>query len=232
MRYSVLFLLFFLFPILLSGCEKPQEQSSSTAAQGTSSEEVAPSPPTPPVRETFDGQPQLSLFPRAGAFRPEDEDSEGLAYWKTFLDHLLKTSGVMGGAGKESSRAWAIRSIKGIDSVAFFSPLAVEPKTEYQVDFSFKGELPEKGEAGIGILEFDEFLWIGDQFTESLARTHLTGSREGIRLSGPRDWEDHSFTFTTAETTRMIHLILFREGEANRKPVLFDDISIVRVGGG
>lgn len=223
-----LFLLFLL--VVMNGCESKQEQPPPPPNNETPKEvEELPPPPAPPVNETFDGEPQLSLFPRAGAFRPKDEDQQGLAYWSTFVDHLLKTSGVIGGAGKEGSRAWSIRSIKGIDSVAYFSPLAVKPGTRYRIEFSVKGDLPEKGEAGIGILEFDQFLWIGEQFTEALTSEHLTGSHEGIRLSGVREWEDHSFTFVTADDTHMVHLILFREGESDRKPVLFDDIRVARV---
>lgn len=230
MNPTRLFLPLLLFLLLLSGCESNREQPATPPMNEASQElKEAPTPPAPPVFETFDGEPQLSLFPRAGAFRPKDEDEQGIAYWSTFLDHLLKTSGVIGGAGKEGDRAWSIRSIKGIDSVAFFAPLAVEPDTGYRIDFSLKGELPEKGEAGIGVLEFDQFLWIGDQFTEAITREHLTGSHEGVRLSGPRDWEDHSFNFVTAANTRMVHLILFREGEPDRKPVLFDDIRVVKL---
>lgn len=216
---------------LLAGCESRKEEPAPPPQAEVRPEPAEPPPPpAPPIIETFDGEPQLSLFPRAGAFRPEDDDSEGLSYWKTFLDHLLKTSGIAAGAGRDGSRAWSVRSIKGLDSVAFFSPLAVEPETAYRVSFFLKGELPEKGEAGIGVLEFDEFLWIGDQFTETMAREHQSGSHEGIRLTGTReDWQEHAFTFTTSAQTGMIHLILFREGEAMRKPVLFDDIRIARI---
>lgn len=228
---------------LLAGCESRREEPAPPPQTAAAPEAPAPSaktiaapeesdatPPAPPITENFDGEPQLSLFPRAGAFRPEDDDSEGLSYWKTFLDHLLKTSGIAGGAGRDGGRAWSLRSIKGLDSVGFFSPLAVEPETTYRLTFAIKGELPEGGEAGVGVLEFDRFLWIGDQFTETMVREHQTGSHEGVRLRGKREeWQEESFTFTTSAATGMVHLILFREGEAGRPPVFFDDIRIAKL---
>lgn len=193
----------------------------------------APAPPSPPLNETFDKAPQLSLFPRVGAFRPEEKDSQGLAFWNTFIDHMVRTSGMVAGEGRDGSKAWAVKSISSLDSVAFFAPLAVKPKTTYRVSFTFKGDLPEGASAGIGLLEFDEFLWIGEQYPLSVAQKHQTGASEGVRLVGKRDWEEHSFTFTTTPKTHMIHLILFREGpESSKQPVLFDDIRIEEAGAG
>jgi len=226
---------------LLAGCgsrEQETEKSPPTAAPTAVQEPAAPSPtpaqeaaeaqpPTPPMSENFDGEPQLSLFPRVSGSRPEDGDSEGLAYWKTYIDHLLRTCGVANQAGRDGSRAWLIRSIKGLDSVAFFSPVAVKPETAYRVSFAFKGEMPDGASAGIGVLEFDEFLWLGEQYPESLLREHQTGALDGVRLKGKQGWKEHSFTFTTAAKSHMIHLVLFRDGADDRKqPVFFDDIRI------
>lgn len=223
---------------LLAGCSSPEKGSETAKSTGVpqptvqkSTEEQAP--PAPPLRETFDGEPRLSLFPRVSAFRPEDGDTEGLSYWGTFIDHLIRTSGLVEKAGRGGSRAWAVRSIKGIDSVAFFSPLAVKPQTAYRVSFALKCELPKEATAGVGVIEFDEFLWIGEQYPESLLRQHQTGAREGVRLKGKEEWKEHSFTFTTSPKTRMVHLILFRDGAEDRKhPVLFDDIRIEETGAG
>jgi len=227
---------------LLAGCgsrEREDEKASPSAVSSAPGQEAAEAPatpateiaevqpPAPPMSENFDGEPQLSLFPRVSGSRPEDGDSEGLGFWKTYIEHLLRTCGVADQAGRDGSRAWLIRSIKGLESVAFFSPLAVKPETAYRVSFAFKGELPEGASAGIGILEFDEFLWIGEQYPESLMRDHQTGARDGVRLQGKQEWQDHSFTFTTAPKSRMIHLVLFRDGADDRKqPVFFDDIRI------
>jgi len=226
---------------LLAGCgskEQEAEKTSPTAAPTAAQEPASPSPtpaqeaaeaqpPTPPMTENFDGEPQLSLFPRVSGSRPEDSDSEGLAYWKTYIDHLLRTCGVANEAGRDGSRAWLIRSIKGLDSVAFFSPLAVKPETAYRVSFAFKGEMPDGASAGIGVLEFDEFLWLGEQYPESLLREHQTGALDGVRLKGKQGWKEHAFTFTTAAKSHMIHLVLFRDGTDDRKqPVFFDDIRI------
>ena len=196
-----------------------------TRASGTSTT-TSSTPPAPPVIETFDGEPQISLFPRVGGFRPENDDSEGLGIWNAYLDHLLRTSGVASRGEEKDGRAWSLRGIKGLESVGFFAPLGVEPQQSYTLTFSYKGELPEGGSAGIGILEFNEFLWIGEQYSESLSREHQTGSHNGVRLPGSSEWSKQTLTFTTSPGTRMIHLVLFRDGETDRRPVFFDDIAI------
>jgi hypothetical protein len=221
--------LLFLLPLfILSACQERRDAAlPETARAATVSEAPELLPPTAPMLETFDGEPQLSLFPRVGAFRPEDDDEEGGPFWLTYIDHLLRTSGAVNGAGRSGDRAWALRSLSGIDSVAFFSPLAVQPRTTYQVRFAFSGELPPGGTAGIGVLEFDEFLWVGEQYTKTLQQKHQTGAHPGISLQGRQEWAEHRFEFTTSEGGRMVHLILFRDGEADRQhPVYFDDIVI------
>ncbi len=209
------------------------KETVATTDQNEKTEERAPSeqtnqePPTPPIFEDFQGEPQLSLFPRAGDFRPAD-DSDRLPYWNTFIEHLIKVTGVV----EEQStgrRGWAFRSIKTIDSVGFFSPLAVEPQTEYQVSFKLISELAEGASAGIGILEFNEFLWIPAQYTKELLKQHYRGSHEGQRITGSTDGE-HTFTFTTGTETRMIHVVLFREGTHDRNSLMFDDIGIELAG--
>jgi hypothetical protein len=222
-----------IFALGLTGCEQSTpteptiEKTSQTAVEQKNAiaETDERIPPAPPLTETFEGEPQLSLFPRAGDVRPE-ETEERFPYWKTFIEHIVKTSGPANIKREMGSRSWALRGIKTIDSVGFFSPLAVQPATSYQVTFQIKTELAEGASAGIGVLEFYEFLWIGNQFTEAQLNEFVTRSQEGVRLTGTRDWEKQSFTFTTDPQTNMIHLIFFREGEHDRKPVLFDDISI------
>lgn len=228
MRYLSLLLIF----LFVSGCEGRRDTAPAllekTATEPVIGEPEPPPPPKPPMLETFDGEPQLSLFPRVGAFRPEDGDQEGSSFWLTYIDHLLRTSGAIDGAGRSGGRAWALRSLSGIDSVAFFSPLAVEPLTTYRVRFAFRGELPQGGSAGVGILEFDNFLWIGEQFPQTLQQKHQTGAHPGISLQGGNiDWAEQGFQFTTSAHTRMVHLILFRDGAADRQhSVFFDDIAI------
>jgi hypothetical protein len=219
---------------LLSGCggEEKKPASGDAPRPQVAGEAGKQVPPAPPLRETFDGEPQLSLFPRVAGYRPEDADREGLAYWNTFIEHLVQVSGPVSGAGRDGSRAWSIRSLEGLDSIGFFSPLAVEPGRSYRVTFLFRGDLPQGATAGIGVLEFDQFLWIGDQFTETMLKEHQTGASEGVRLSGSQGWAEHAFTFTVSPRTRMIHLVLFRDGTGDRKqPVLFDDIRIEPAGG-
>lgn len=220
---------------LLAGCDSRREEQPPPAPSANLQEKTGQTqaPPAPPLTETFDKAPQLSLFPRVGAFRPEAEDSQGLAFWDTYIDHLIRTSGVAAGAGRGGGNAWAFKSISGLDSVAFFSPLAVKPQTAYRVSFAFRGELPKGATAGIGLLEFDEFLWIDEQFPQTLIQKHQSGAHEGLRLSGKREWDEHTFTFTTSPKTHMVHLIIFREGtEDRKKPVLFDDIRIEEAGAG
>lgn len=232
---AVLILAF--FALNLTGCERstPTETSVDSTTEKTSQEPAKQqdvpleadkqTPPTPPLTETFEAAPQLSLFPRAGDVRPE-ETEERFPYWKTFIEHIVKTSGPANIERENGKTSWALRGIKTIDSVGYFSPLAVQPETSYKVKLQIKTELTEGASAGVGILEFSEFLWIGNQFTEAEMNLYGTGSQEGVRLTGTRDWEEQSFTFTTGPQTNMIHLIFFREGEHDRNPVLFDDISI------
>jgi hypothetical protein len=226
-------LLLTLFASGLGGCDRSiptepvseQTAPATIAAQEPTAQNTEPTPPVPPINETFETEPQLSLFPRAGALRPE-ETEESAPYWKTFIEHIVKTSGPTPVERKSSKVSWGIRSINSIDSVGFFSPLAVQPDTLYRITFLIKTDLAKGASAGVGLLEFSEFLWIGNQFSEAEMKEYATGSQEGVRLAGSREWEEQTFTFTTGPDTRMIHLIFFREGEHDRNPVLFDDISI------
>ena len=242
------FTLFLIFLISLSGCQEevqqPTEQANQVTNQVTkeqvvseltsaltedrakkedSPEQTEKEPPSPPIFEDFQGEPQLSLFPRAGDFRPED-DSDRLPYWNTFIEHLIKVTGVVE-EQTSGTRGWTFRSINTIDSVGFFSPLAVEPQTAYQVSFKLSADLPEEASAGIGILEFNEFLWIPGQYTEEIYKQHYRGGNEGKSVSGKTN-DEHTFTFTTGPETKMIHVVLFREGTHDRNAVMFDDIGI------
>ena len=233
LRFFTTVLILLLFTLNLVGCEgstptEPDAEKTTPAASApndAAQETTDLIPPTPPLTETFEAAPQLSLFPRAGDFRPE-ETEERFPYWKTFIEHIIKTSGPANIERDNSKLCWALRGIKTIDSVGFFSPLAVQPGTSYQVSLQIKTELAEGASTGVGVLEFSEFLWIGNQFTEAEATQYGTGSQEGIRLTGTRDWEEQTFSFTTGPQTNMIHLVFFREGEHDRNPILFDDISI------
>jgi hypothetical protein len=242
------FTLAFIFLISLSGCQEEVQPPAEQAKQVTkeqvvseltsaltedpaikdSPEQTEQKPPSPPLFEDFQGEPQLTLFPRAGNFRPAD-DSDRLPYWNTFIEHLIKVTGVV---EEQSSgkRGWTFRSINTIDSVGFFSPLGVEPLAEYQVSFKITADLAEGASAGIGILEFNEFLWVPAQYTEEMYIKHFRGSQDGQRLTGKADGE-HTFTFTTGPETKMIHIVLFREGTHDRNAVMFDDINIARVKG-
>ena len=180
-------------------------------------------PPTPPIIEDFQEQPKLSLFPRAGDFQPEP-GSEQHPYWRTFIEHLVKVTGVAENQA-DGSRGWVFRSVNTIDSVGYFSPLKVEPDTTYEVSFKLIGELPEGASAGIGILEFDQFLWIGEQYSQELYNRHYRGVHDGRRVTGKAAGQ-YDFSFQTGPDTRMIHLVLFREGTHDRNSIMFDDISI------
>jgi len=235
MRHAAaIFLSIFSF-IFLFGCDSNQPATPvpppppvSTATPASTGNE--PPPPAPPVTESFDQAPQLNLFPRVGAYRPEEKDKEKLGYWNAFIDHVLRTSGMRPKSGRDNSHGWAMHGIRGIDSIAFFSPLAVQPNTTYRVSFDFKGDLPKGASAGIGIIEFDQFLWVGEQFTETMAKEHQTATWPGVKVSTTTPWQNHTFTFTTSPRAGMIHLVLFREGPMDReKPVFFDNVAITAV---
>ncbi|WP_020674954.1 hypothetical protein [Geopsychrobacter electrodiphilus] len=184
-------------------------------------------PPRPPLFENFQGAPQLSLFPRTGAYRPEDNDTEGMQYWRTFIEHLLRTSGPTKAKGAtDGNISFGFRGIKGIDSVGFFSPIAVQPTTRYEIRTTFSCDLTAGATAGIGILEFNKFLWVGEQYPESLIKESQVGAQVGVRLKGKVEKQLQTFSFTTGPKTAMIHLIFFREGKPDRNTVTIDDISI------
>ena len=69
------------------------EQATSIEEKSSQTEQTNQEPPRPPIFEDFQGAPQLTLFPRAGDFRPE-EGSDRLPYWNTFIEHLIKVTGV------------------------------------------------------------------------------------------------------------------------------------------
>lgn len=214
----------FAFLLLASGCEGRQAPHPPVAAEAAPPEET---PPAPPIFENFEGKPKLSLFPRLGDYRPENDDETALPFWRSYLQHVERTSGVVplpSPVGR--GRVFSFRGVADIPSLGFFSPLAVEPGTTYRVDALVSAALPEGGSAGIGIIEFDEFMWIAEQYPKSLAEKHQTGAREGVRLAGRADWKPVSFTFTTGPKTRMVHLVFFREGTADRQPVMVDDIRV------
>ena len=221
--------------VLTAACQKQEDSPKTEGPPATTSKQPPTSeerkaaegaPPTPPIREDFEGEPKLSLFPRVGDFRPEDDDKEGLSYWATYIDHLSRTSGVLTNKDTSKGRAFGFRSIKAVDSVGYFSPLAVTPDTSYRVSYRLWSNLSPGGTTGIGILEFNEFLFIADQFPRSLSEKHFQRSQLGMRLTDDHDGKVQSFTFRTGPQTRMIHLVFFREGTPDRNPVIIDDIEI------
>lgn len=215
--------------LLACGCEtrKPVSSSGSFPAAPSPAQVEAGKPPAPPIHENFEGEPKLSLFPRAGDYRPEDGDDVGLPFWRAYIEHVTRTSGAVPlQAPIGRGRVFTFRGVAGITSLGFFSPLAVEPETTYRVSALLKSELPAGASAGIGVLEYDQFLWISEQFPESLDSKHRTGVMEGVRLTGPAEWQERTFTFKTAPKTRMVHLVFFREGANDRSQVMVDEIRV------
>jgi len=241
-RLCFLLLLLFLSCALLTACDKDvpttetpaKEMPTADAAPAPSLQDygrngtpsIEPTPPQPPISENFEGQPQLSLFPRIGDVRPE-ESTEEFRFWTSFIDHLNRTSGIAADNRPDSKRCWSLRSIGDLESVAFFAPLAVEPSTRYRISAQLKTNLPEGAAAGLGIIEFREFLWIGEQFTAAQMQQYGLRTTQGARLTGKNDWTEAAFDFETGPETRMVHLLLFRDGAKDREPVFFDDIAIV-----
>ncbi|PNU20535.1 hypothetical protein C2E25_06570 [Geothermobacter hydrogeniphilus] len=244
MKKTIPILLFVL--LMTGGCDQSQQTSSASPEDGPKTEQSAattadavsepaetaeqtPVPPSPPLFENFQGQPQISLFPRVGPARPEKDDKL-YPFWATYLDHLRRISGVTD-RPVESNRAFSMRSINGVDTLGWFAPIAVTPDTRYRVSATFKANLPEGAVCGIGVIEFDRFLWIGDQFTRKQLDEHQRAASVLINLSGKIDWQPQSASFTTGPETRMIHLLFFRDGPGGKEPVLFDDVRIEKENG-
>lgn len=218
--------------LLLGGCEQTpadgKVEPRQDTAVSTTSEKQQPEPPAPPLSEDFQTSPKISLFPRVGPVRPTKED-ERYPFWLTYLDHLKRTSGVTNNK-VEANRAFTMRSINGVDSVGWFTPVAVEPATRYRVGASFKADLPDGATCGIGLIEFDRFLWIGDQFTQQQLNEHQRATTILVNLSGKFSWQAQTAEFTTGSDTRMVHLLFFRDGADGKEPVLLDDLKIEKVG--
>ena len=105
-----------LIAVLLSHQPNRENQKPTPlpAGQGTVEPSISPQetlPPTPPILETFDAKPQLSLFPRLGDYRPEDTDKDRLPYWRSYLEHLQKISGVVKSDPTGGNRIFAFRTI-------------------------------------------------------------------------------------------------------------------------
>jgi hypothetical protein len=214
---------------LLTACQPDSEQPAPkpTGPSRNAALQPPPKPPTPPLFEDFEGAPKLSLFPRIGDYRPENDDEVGLPFYDAYLEHLVRTAGIVG--SPDGRRAFLLRSVAKLDSVGFFSPVAVEPNSRYRISARFKADLPEGGQAGLGILEFDQFLWVAEQYPRTLAEQHQTGMQPGLELTGALDWQTQSFEITTGPRTRMVHLVFYREGTEDRSPSLVDDIEMVKV---
>lgn len=221
--------------VFVSGCQKQEESPKTEAPPSTAAgppsvtEEAkkgAETAPAPPIKEDFEGEPKLSLFPRVGDFRPEDNDKEGLSYWMTYIDHLSRISGVLVNKDATKGRAFGFRGIKAVDSVGFFSPLAVEPDRVYRFSYRLWSKLSPGGTTGVGILEYNEFLFIPEQFPKTLSEKHFQRSQLGIKLTDDHDGTVQEFSFRTGPKTRMIHLVFFREGTPDREPIVIDDIEI------
>lgn len=210
---------FALMILLLSACRAEEKPAPAETTR-----QEARQAPAPPIVEDFEGEPRLSLFPRVGAYRPEEDDTTALAYWRTYLEHLEHTAGVV--TLGDGGRAFGLRGVAKLDAFGFFSPLAVEPATRYRLRALGKHALGEGARAGIGILEFDQFLWISEQYPQSLAEKHQRGLQPGIEVTGEGDWQAHEAVFVTGQQTRMIHLVFYLEGAENRAPVLWDDIAV------
>lgn len=208
----------------------PQEEQEADKRPETKATDQAATPPGIPVTESFDREPQLSLFARVARYRPSNDDREGLGSWTNQIDLIQRTSGMRPKSGRDDSNGWVIHGIEGISPVSFFAPLAVKPATRYHITFDFKGDFPQGASAGVSILEFKEFLWIGNQFTEELNQKYQSGATAGITIKSKGDWQRHSFFFTTSPQTGMIHIILSRDGVMDEeKPVFFDNITINEV---
>lgn len=214
-------------------CRFSEQESPSPAAPAQRSGQVEPSvelqPPTPPLRESFEAPPQISLFPWIGDFQPEPDDTTRRGYWKAYREHLFRTSGPVVTDPQSRNTAFSFRALKGVDSLGVFSPLAVEPGHSYAISLRIKTGLPEGATAGLGISEFSQFLWIPEQYTQETARNHFLGAQEMFRLGKTAGWETRQLRFTAGPRTRMIHLVFFREGPADRSAVFLDDISVAEI---
>jgi len=207
----------------VSNQQRALAEASTLDAKANALNHSNRTPPGPPLLENFQEAPQLRLFPWVGEFRPATSDDQHTD-WQTLIDQLVNGTRIAEDQAT-GNRAWAFRGIEASISSGYFSPLRVEPKTTYQVTFKLSADLQKGSAAGIRIIAFDEFLWIGEQYTAEQYRTHYRGDHGGKRLTGQVSGLQ-SITFTTGPDTRMVHLVLFREGTHDVSSSMFDDIQI------
>jgi hypothetical protein len=180
-------------------------------------------PPGPPLLENFQAAPQLRLFPWVGDFRPAIADGQQTR-WQTLIKQLIRGTSIAEDQAT-GSRAWVFSGIEGNSSSGYFAPLRVEPQTTYQVSFKLTADLQKDSTVGIRIIEFDEFLWIGEQYTEEQYKAHYQGDHKGKCLTGKAKGQQ-SIIFTTGADTHMIHLVLFQKETTAGDRIMFDDIQV------
>ncbi|MGW8311880.1 MAG: hypothetical protein ACWGOL_01465 [Desulfuromonadales bacterium] len=210
------------------------QRQTALAEKTTPAAKPSPLPPTdrtppgPPLLENFQAAPQLRLFPWVGDFRPAIVDQQQ-THWQTLIKQLVKGTSIAEDQAT-GSRAWVFSGIEGNMSSGYFAPLRVEPQTSYQVSFKLTADLQKDSTAGIRIIEFDEFLWIGEQYTEEQYRSRYQGSHKGKRLTGKVNGQQ-SIIFTTGADTHMIHLVLFQAETHAGDRIMFDDIQVIATDG-
>jgi hypothetical protein len=188
--------------------------------------------PVDRIVETFDGkQQQLLLLPGAGGYRPADNDDKNRLLWTASIAYLTRISGLLEDSGRGGSRALGLRNLQGVpvSSVSYFAPVAAKASATYRVDFWLRSEMNRGGEGGVGVLEFDVFRLEENQFTRSFNDQHLLRARDQVRIKGPTQWTNHSFSFETTPETKMFHLLFYREGSSDGDAVVFDDVVIEEI---
>jgi hypothetical protein len=215
------YLTIFIVALLLCG-----SNSLSEAASPQQSDNAAQSNYTLLISEDFEQEPKLSFFPRVGVYRPEDDDTKNLQYWRTYINHIEKTSGVVEGFGKDGGRILGLRSINGAPTLGLFAPLEVSASTDYNISFTCRSKLPEGARAGLRIYEFDSFVMQPSQLSMSQLEDHLVDLQSEAVITGQHEWDRMTLNFTTGDKTRMVHIYFFREGTHDRLPTMIDNITI------
>lgn len=182
------------------------------------------------VLENFDSSPRLPLVPRVPSVRAADAGEDAGALLAGYELLMSRSSGIAPQMGLGGSNGLVLRALPNTDFVAFTIPHAVEPSTRYRLTWSMKAGQLNAETAAVVVEQFDAADATYGQFQRAFSQAHSLQHETVATLSSAQPWTRHEAAFATTPRTRMIHLILYRQGQPGREPVQVDDIVLEALG--
>jgi hypothetical protein len=180
------------------------------------------------IKLDFEQGRVIPLLPQVGRSRPEQGPEQ--EKWSAYVDYFTRLSGLVEGAGVNGGTALMLDGLEGVTHASYFIPLAVKPAALYRTAFFLTSAMGTKGEAGVGVIEYDSLIPHEGQPSESFIKKHQVKAKDQVRIRGYREgWNTYSFVFRTSPSSRMAHLIFYREGAMDAGKVLFDNILVEEI---